>query len=61
MTKTNKINVILIAVLVIAIIATAAEILTSIKNATVIDWLPMSAVFSALAVAFSCNTKNKEK
>ena len=61
MTKTNKINVILIAVLVIAIIATTAEIITSIRTATTMDWLSASAVFSALAVAFSCNTKKKEK
>ena len=57
MKKVNKITVILTAVLVIAIIATIAEIISSIRDAKAIDWLPLSAIYSTLAVAFSSISK----
>lgn len=59
MTKTNKLTVILTAIFVIAIIATATEIISCIKEARIPDWLLISAMFSAFTVAFSSLTKNK--
>lgn len=59
MTKTNKLTVILTAIFVIAIIATAAEIISCVKEARIPDWLTISAMFSAFTIAFSSLAKNK--
>ncbi len=59
MTKTNKITAILIAVLVVAILATIADIASCIRGGRIIDWSASTATFAALAVAFSCLTKKK--
>lgn len=57
MKKVNKITVILTVVLVIAIIATIAEIISCIRDARTVDWLPLTAIYSSLAVAFSSISK----
>ena len=59
MTKTNKITAILIAVLVVAILATIADIASCIRDGRIFDWSGSTATFAALAVAFSCLTKKK--
>lgn len=59
MTKTNKIKAILTAVLVIAIIAFAAETVSCIREAKAPDLFLMGTVFSALTIAFSSLDKKK--
>ena len=57
----KKIKSFFLLFLGIAVIATVAEIICSIKEARTIDWLPIIAIFTSLTVAFSSQTKKKNE